>query len=173
MINRILNGMYTYFIGVHSTTENRIKLLPKTEQWLLDIAPRHFASENSPTSYEAVQKQASLYGIFHVFNGGSTDTIFSSRAVQYAYRAWHDSLHLMKQWDFSHASELKVAILQEAVAISWGIDERDAKMLRLDLEAHIEYVYAKGEHPVNQIELIKDCLQNGVQATVNSEKLYH
>lgn len=174
LYSRIVGGMYYFLAGLQGEPQqNRIKLLPRTEEWLLDIAPRHFASEDSPTTFEAVKKQANAYGIYHVFNGGSTDTIFSERKYQYAYRAWHDSLHLAMGWDFSHESELKVAKLQETVAIAWGMDKQDAKMLRLDLEAHIEYVYAKGEHPVKQIELISDCLKYGVEATVNGTKIYH
>lgn len=152
---------------------NRVKLSPATEKWLLSIAPRHFASEDSPTTYETVRNQAKTHGIYHVFSGGSTDTIFSERGYQYAYRAWHDSIHMAFELDFSKESELKVAKLQEEIALGEGIDARDARMLRLDLEAHIEYYYAKNEHPVRQIELIRDCLANGVEATVNSDKIYH
>lgn len=150
-----------------------LKLLPETEQFLLDVAPPHFASPDSPTSYEAVRAQAERYGIYHVFSGGSVDTVFSGRAIQYAYRAWHDSIHLKYNIDFSMESELEVAELQEKIALAAGIDPRDAMILRLDLEAHIKYYYAKGEHPDRQIELITDCLANGVEATVNSDKIYH
>lgn len=152
---------------------NRVKLLPETEKWLLDIAPRHFASADSPTTYEGVKSQSESYGIYHVFSGGSTDTIFSERGYQYAYRAWHDSIHMAHGLDFSKESELLVARLQESIALKCGINPRDAKILRLDLEAHIYYYYAKGEHPVKQIELISDCLSNGLKETINSTKLYH
>jgi hypothetical protein len=174
MYNRIVNNLYSFITGWEYQHEPRIRLLPQTEEWLLKIAPKHFASANSPTTFETVKAQADNYHIFHVFNGGSTDTIFSDRKYQYAYRAWHDSLHMTMNWDFSKESELKVAKLQEKVALAWGIDARDAKMLRLDLEAHIEYYYAKGEHPDKQIELISDCLKYGVHAVVNNtHKTYH
>ncbi len=174
MLNRILNGMYST-IGYmpQPKQETRIKLLPETEAWLLRVAPKHFASADSPTTFEAVKKQAEPYGIYHVFNGGSTDTMFSERKYQYAYRAWHDSIHMAHELDFSKESELLVARLQEKIALKHGINPRDAKILRLDLETHIYYYYAKGEHPVKQIELITDCLNNGLSATINGKKLYH
>lgn len=174
MINRILSGMYST-IGYmpQPKQETRIKLLPETEAWLLRVAPKHFASENSPTTFEAVKKQAEPYGIYHVFNGGSTDTIFSERKYQYAYRAWHDSIHLRQNLSFGVPNELKVAVIQEQIALACSVDAHDAKLLRLDLEAHISYLVAKGEHPVHQLDLIRDCMDNGIEATVNSTKLYH
>lgn len=170
--------MYARIIAAISTfslpsSPPRVKLLPKTEAWLLKVAPKHFASADSPTTFETVKKQALPYGIYHVFNGGSTDTIFSERKYQYAYRAWHDSIHIMNDLDFSKHSELKVAKLQEQIALLHGVDAQDARTLKLDLQVHIEYYYARGEHPVNQVELIRDCITNGIFPTVSSSKRYH
>lgn len=151
-----------------------LKLSQKTEQFILDVAPKHFASlEGSPVTYEAVRTQAERYGIYWVFGGGSDDTIFSCKEVQLAYRAWHDSIHLRHELDFSKESELAVAKLQEIYALRAGMPERDAMLLRLDLEAHIEYHYAKGEHPVRQLELIADCMKHGVLPVVRGTKIYH
>ena len=149
-----------------------VKLSKETESILLIMAPAHYASSNSPTTYETVKEQAKT-GIYHVFSGGSTDTIFSDRKYQYAYRAWHDSIHLHNEIPFDMQSELKVAKLQEEIALQNGVSKKDAMILKYDLECHIEYYYAKGEHPVMQIELIQDCLTNGIQETVNSAKIYH
>lgn len=149
-----------------------LRLKPETETLLLTLAPPHFASANSPTTYETVRQQAQT-GTYHVFNGGSTDTIFSSRKVQYAYRAWHDSIHMSREIPFDMDSELLVAKLQEEIALENGADPRDAMMLRYDLECHIKYYYAKGEHPDKQLELIADCLRDGIEQTVNSNKIYH
>lgn len=151
----------------------RVKLLPETEAWLLDVAPPHFASDESPTTYDEVRDHWTRHKMFHVFNGGSTDTMFSERRYQYAYRAWHDSIHMKYEIPFEKQDELTVAKLQEAIALRHDVDPHDARLLCLDLEAHIKYYYAKGEHPVRQLELIRDCMANGVEATVNSDKLYH
>lgn len=177
LFNRILGGIYIATLGGFQYAKDRrvkaLKLRPETEQFLLDVAPKHFASEDSPTTYETVKAQRDKYGIYHVFSGGSTDTIFTRREVQYAYRAWHDSIHMAMKLDFSKESELQVAKLQEKIALNAGVSERDAKLLRLDLEAHIEYYYAKGQHPVRQLELIYDCLHRGVMPVVRGIKSYH
>lgn len=149
-----------------------LRLSKRTEEILLKLAPKHFASEDSPTTYETVKKQAET-GTYHVFSGGSTDTIFSERKYQYAYRAWHDSIHLKHEIPFEMEDELQVARLQEHYALKAGVDPDDAMMLRYDLECHIRYYYAKGEHPNAQLDLIGDCLRNGINETVNSDKIYH
>jgi hypothetical protein len=149
-----------------------MKLQQETEQILLSLAPKHFASEDSPNTYDAVREQAQT-GTYHVFSGGSLDTIFSGRKAQYAYRAWHDSIHMANEIDFEMDSELKVARLQEEYALKAGVNPQDAKMLRYDLECHIRYYYAKGEHPERQLDLIADCMRDGIEKTVNSEKIYH
>lgn len=149
-----------------------MKLRHKTQLTILKLAPNHIASLESPTTYEAVKQQAES-GVYHVFSGGSTDTIFSSRKVQYAYRAWHDSIHIENEIDFSMESELQVAKLQEEIALSNGVNPRDAMLLRYDLECHIKYYYAKGQHPDLQLDLIRDCMRDGIEETVNSDKIYH
>lgn len=146
-----------------------MKLSKKAEHFILMSAPKHIASEDSPNTYESVRKFWMDEGLFHVFSGGTPveNTIFSSREVQYAYRAWHDSIHMKYEIPFGMQSELAVARLQESIALDAGVAADDAKLLRLDLEAHIEYYYASGlNHPDKQLDLIEYCLTNGIQVMV-------
>lgn len=147
------------------------KLTKRTERWLLAVAPPHIASMDSPNTYEDVRKYHEENGVFHVFAGGSTDTIFSSREVQYAYRAWHDSIHMKYEIPFGMQSELAVARLQESIALDAHVDPKDARLLRLDLEAHIEYYYASGEnHPDRQLEMIADVFKFGMKWVMKKVK---
>lgn len=138
-----------------------MKLSKKTEEWLLDVAPPHIARPDSPNTFEDVKAQAQT-GTFIVFDGGSEDTIFSERKYQYAYRAWHDSIHLCNNIQFGEDDELRVAKLQKEIALEAGISERDAAILRLDLELHIRHYYDFGCHPVRQTAMISDYLESGV-----------
>lgn len=156
-----------------------MKLSAQTEGWILSIAPPHVRSMKSPQTFEDVKEYFDKNGKYHVFEGGAKldETVFNTWEARWAYRAWHDSIHVQFDIPFEKKNELAVARIQESIALDYGISKRDAKILRLDLEAHIHYYYTTGEHPERQVRLIADCMNeslNGVMLKVAAgERVYH
>ncbi len=100
-------------------------------------------------------------GKCYVFAGGSTDTIFHRELggdCLYEYRAWHDSMHLLHNLDFSYESELKLAEVLHAAALAMGISTRGAGLIKLDLQLHIMHYYKHKQHPDDQLAMINHCL---------------
>ena len=144
------------------TNYSHLKLSKETEQFILDSAPKHIAKEDSPNNYEDVKKEAEK-GIYVVFSGGYEDTIFSSRKVQYAYRAGHDSIHLTFDWGFDRECEIKVACMQQALFDINSTKSRslDGALLKWDLILHVTHYYHHNEqHPVNQLKMIDDFIKH-------------
>ena len=50
-----------------------------------------------------------------IWSGGSENTIFGDPEVNYAFRAWHDWVHITSQLDFSPLNEARVAFIQAAM----------------------------------------------------------
>lgn len=103
-------------------------------------------------------------GKVYVFKHGSQNNIFNRRETIWYYRAWHDTIHFHSGNDFSEESEYKVANLMESEARVMGICERDAKLMRLDIELHIMHYHKWKEHPEYQQDLITDYLLLGKKA---------
>lgn len=133
-----------------------MELRKQTEKIIKHLAPPHVASMESPSSFEDVIKQAKT-GTYIVFEGGSLDTIFSGRETQYAYRAWHDSIHVSNGWDFSREAETMVAVEQQKIAVEHGVSLLDACWLKWDLILHVAHFYHHEEqHPENQTKMLED-----------------
>jgi hypothetical protein len=104
-------------------------------------------------------------GKVYVFRHGSQNNIFSRRETIWYYRAWHDTIHLNTNNDFSEESEYRVAKNMEIQAVNtMGISQRDARLMRLDIELHIMHYHKWKEHPEYQQNLITDYLILGKKA---------
>jgi hypothetical protein len=76
-------------------------------QKLLDLAPAYSVAEDAPSTYEVLRARTSS---LVVYSGASDNTIYGDPRVNYAFRAWHDSLHIRLQAGFSVKDEIRVAI---------------------------------------------------------------
>lgn len=59
-----------------------------------------------------------------IWSGGSENTIFGNPETNYAFRAWHDYIHITKQLDFSPLNEARVAFIQAAILPEEWLFER-------------------------------------------------
>jgi len=136
-----------------------MKLMQDTEdkltQWCADNLPPIVPLEKYNPPFEQLKEERNNGQCF-VFNGGADfkNTLFSTHAMRYVYRAWHDSLHIASGNAFEYSNEMAVARLQQSEAIKLGINSRDAYLLRLDLELHIKHYYQHGKHPEYQTDMI-------------------
>lgn len=89
-------------------------------------------------------------------------TIWSRRSINYAFRAWHDALHIRHNLGFDFDSEIQVArIHQSKLTGQLGVFERDAKrLLWADTAGQSLYFERWGEFPVNQRHFAEAFLVN-------------
>ena len=110
---------------------------------ILALAPRHVAVPDAPNTWRELQRAAyDSAGRLRVFNGASSATIYASPSVNFAFRAWHDSLHLAHGLDFSRESELKIAQFH-ADQIQ---GEYDKRLIYADVAAQVEYYFKHGRY---------------------------
>jgi hypothetical protein len=84
-------------------------------QKLLDLAPRFSVSENAPNTFAELKGRTSP---LVVYSGASDCTIYGDPRINYAFRAWHDSIHLRLNAGFTVAEEIRVA--EESARILGG-----------------------------------------------------
>jgi hypothetical protein len=81
------------------------------EKLILATAPPHYGTPDAPNTWEALQKYRDVFPL-PVYDGGSETSIFSSKEVNIAARAWHDQTHLVYNLSFSVEDEIQVARIQ-------------------------------------------------------------
>ena len=80
--------------------------LKKFEKLIERLAPAGFkVSSLAPDTWTKTQASFATAGIVTVWNGASESTLYSKPAVNFAFRAWHDSIHLKHGNDFSLRGE--------------------------------------------------------------------
>lgn len=133
------------------------------ERYLLAHAPAHIAvDEGAPQSLAELKAAAAKGGPLPVWSGGSEHTIYSTPEVNFAFRAWHDTFHLLLNAEFNgegeaivNAASIRQALEDKSVSIE------DLQALHYDVWG--QYVYAThhaGEFPTNQAAFIAACFDN-------------
>lgn len=140
------------------------------EQCILDLAPNHYACENAPNDYKSLMNwyNNNNSGVLPVFNGSSDKTIYSSDRVNFAFRAWHDAIHIAFKLDFSYADELEVAKHHVDELLCWcighGIDGNlaydAAELVYADVVGQVEYYYHHKKYVDNQLDFVVDYIVN-------------
>ena len=85
-------------------------MIREFEKLILSAAPQGFkiASE-APDTWAKVQASFARDGKIMVWSGESSNTVYSAPRVNWAFRAWHDSIHLAYGLDFSLQGEERTA----------------------------------------------------------------
>lgn len=99
-------------------------------------------SDHAPASYADLRAETSLT----VWSGASDATVFGDAAVNWAFRAWHDSLHLAHQLDFTLEHELELARRQASCIDSVEI----AEIVYWDVAGQALYQARFGQFPLDQ-----------------------
>lgn len=121
-----------------------------------DMFPDGFdTSENAPNTFEDLVKQFHETGRLTVYSGASDKTIFGSPEANYAFRAWHDALHLRLMAPFTPEGEHRVMLAQaHDVMRRYGNSPETRAMVRLlhaEIDGQVKYSQAhNGEFPVDQ-----------------------
>lgn len=112
-------------------------------------------------------------GLPTVFEGGAdpSNTVLGTKERMWYYRAWHDSLHIRYNLDFSIENELRIAEIQMVEACHLGASLNTAKLLRDDLYCHIMHLLHTDKHPDYQLDLIHDYREMG-DSVFTSGRIY-
>ena len=155
---------------------------PKLCAFVRKQAPPHYATSDAPSSWAELQAwnqrwldSARAYGtcyVLPVFDGGCENTVYPDNATNYAFRAWHDSLHLANGYSFSREDEIKVGLIHMQQARRAGLAQRDLDVLIADTIGQIEYYHRHKQFVKNQARFVTDVLARGLLAVLNSNLEY-
>lgn len=140
--------------------------LQALEAFIISKAPKHHGTATAPDDWEGLQAWARghILGVdsLPVSNENTAHTIYSRPAVNLAFRAWHDALHIHYRLDVSHAGELAVAELhQDALRGELGRFEKGAAdILWADTAGQTEYFSRWGQFPEDQRAFVAAFLFN-------------
>jgi hypothetical protein len=111
-------------------------------------------SEHAPQDFDSLIAHYDKTGRVLVWNGASDKTIFADSEVNFAFRAWHDSKHIIGGFPFTREGEMNALAMQKAdiLAIYDGATA-DYFCALLDAEVRGQFEYQKwhGGFPVDQI----------------------
>ena len=126
-------------------------LCPRLNERIADIVKglSFTVSDSAPSTYSELVSRGSDSLV--IWSGGSDLSIYGDRAINYGFRAWHDSLHLSLGADFTLDGELLVAREQ---ARTLGDDIGD--FLIAEVKGQAEYFSKNGCFPVDQYSFVKD-----------------
>lgn len=137
--------------GIASAID-RVMINSELNSRIVSLAPKHSVSDIAPYSFETLRANC---GRLVVWAGASDHTIYGDRSVNWAFRAWHDSLHISLQADFSLAGERIVALEQCRLIGS----DLMAKIIMGEVVGQVEYLNKYGHFPIDQVEFMSNYLK--------------
>jgi hypothetical protein len=149
------------------------------EALVLNMAPRHHPAPDAPDTWRKLlqwKDTSTPSSSMPVYSGGSYDTIYSHTRYNYAFRAWHDSIHLNIFAGFTRLDEIRVSNehVRQAKerAVMFGLVDDDFRALRADVAGQVLYYYKYHSYVNNQAEFVGACMANGIFNTLTSEVRY-
>ena len=117
---------------------------------VLALAPRFQAVDVAPGTVVELFGPGSV-GTLVVWSGASAGTIFGDPAVNHAFRAWHDSLHLLTRIGFGVVEEIELGRRSAEVVARIGGDQL-ADLVYLEIAGQAAHYGRTGEFVANQVE---------------------
>lgn len=128
---------------------------------ILKNAPPHIAAPDAPSTWEQLQDWYYCAPghdlIMKVFDGGCIDTIYRDPSFNHAFRAWHETLHLQHDYDFSYLNEVKVGLLHMQSVRKAGLPESDQAAIVYDTIGQNAYYDKYKKFIVNQSLFVAAC----------------
>lgn len=98
------------------------------------------ASEDYQTVKQGFNDAISLKKPVLVYRGNSTGCIYLEPYHNWAFRFWHDYLHVKHDLDFNYESELQVARMHLAcVASHYGLGSLEYRLMQADTIGQVEF----------------------------------
>ena len=111
------------------------------------------AKDIAPNTFQDLMSNASSRLV--VWSGASDLTIYGEASSNHLFRAWHDSLHIKLNADFSLQGEIIVAREQARLIDSDAM----AKIIMAEVQGQAEYFNKHGSFPIDQVAFIQDYLK--------------
>lgn len=111
----------------------------------------------APETLEAVTAAWSQPGLVPVWNGASTDTLYGGAQNNYAFRAWHDTVHAFLQTPFTPDGEKVTAMYQVRQVLScYDLGDvysrrRAARLVFEDIVGQVQHYERHKAFPVDQL----------------------
>lgn len=123
---------------------------------ILKLAPKHTAKDIAPNNYKDLAGNTAS-GLV-VWSGASDQTIYGDPMVNWAMRAWHDSIHLKLNAGFDSLGEKRVG-LEQARLIG---GDRLGIVLVAEVIGQVEYLDRFGSFPIDQVQFVRNYLKGKV-----------
>ena len=108
----------------------------------------------APQCYDSLVAHYRETGRILVWNGASHATIFGDCEVNFAFRAWHDSKHVLGQFPFTREGEISAMIAQRKdICALYDGAQADYFSSILEAEIYGQFIYSeqRGGFPIDQI----------------------
>lgn len=137
----------------------------------------YILSDTPRDNYEDMVTEYHARGLLTVWTGASDETIFGQPYLNWAFRTWHDAVHINLHADFSYEHEIRVQECQQQEALQWcknyGVSEEKTDFILLLLEAEIkgqlDYQLEHGEFPVDQVKFTEEYIERKLHAASTKE----
>lgn len=137
------------------------------EAFVLNQAPRHHSDSNAPSTFTELidwRAWASDTDSMPVYDGGSELTIYSHDRYNYAFRAWHDKIHLDLNLGFGKLDEMAVCAehvrQMRAHQVMFNLTDEDIRALQYDVAGQVLYYYNRKEYVHDQARFVQVCFDN-------------
>lgn len=140
-------------------------------QFVRSKAPRYVAVPDAPDTLAGIVADHKLYGLnetaVRVWDGGSEFTIWGSAHNNYAFRAYHDSVHARCGYALDYQGEYLTALESDLDARRANLNDEDRLVLFMEVVAQLEYEKKYGCFPLYQDEFMWWVLHHGMQFTLD------
>lgn len=141
-------------------------IFSEVEAAVTAIAPDYRACSDAPDTWLALQTWYSdtYPGTYcdemsiPVWDGASEQTIYSTPAGNYSFRAWHDTLHLLLHLPFEYEAEKQLGDIHRATLQRFGCSVGACAAIWFDTAGQTEYEAKYGEFPTDQRAFVEACL---------------
>lgn len=123
-------------------------VLERVAQLSLTVVP----TPTAPSTFEDLVSRAREVGLGYreVFDGGGDNIIYSSTQANYAFRAWHDFVHLGHDQDFSLGGELAVFAVMAQELLARGASSDCIQVLHAEIVGQSQYYMYRHTYVENQ-----------------------
>ncbi len=124
-------------------------IAPRLVELIQSIAPVYTAADVAPATAAELLGPGSSGGLV-VWAGASGNTIFGAPAVNWQFRAWHDSVHIASGLGFTHAEEVELG-RRQAARIAQLSGDRLAELVWLEVAGQALEHARTGSYISNQV----------------------
>ena len=124
-------------------------------------------SEIAPQDFDSLLAHYQETGRVLVWNGASGKTIFADAEVNFAFRAWHDSKHIIARLPFNRAGKFEALAMQKADILACydgATADSFCALLDAEIAGQFDYCERYGGFPIDQAAFARVYIQDKTRA---------